>query len=111
MNSFEEKVINDIANVPSVLFWTKNKEKKGFRINGFINHYPDFIVRTKSGKTILLEAKGDDRDNSDSHAKIRLGQAWANKAGSDFKYFMVFDKKEVEGAHTLDAFIRLIQQI
>ena len=30
----------------------------------------------------------------------KLGQAWANKAGSEqFKYFMVFDKNPLEGAY------------
>ncbi len=111
MNGFEEKVINEIANLHTISFWTKNMERKGFCINGFINHYPDFIIQTKSGKTILLETKGDDRDNSDSEMKIRLGTAWANKAGSNFKYFMVFDKKEVTGAHKLDEFMKLMQQI
>ena len=111
MNGFEEMVINEIANLQTISFWTRNIERKGFCINGFINHYPDFIIYTKSGKTILLETKGDDRDNSDSEMKIRLGAAWTNKAGSNFKYFMVFDKKEVSGAHKLDEFIKLMQQI
>lgn len=113
VNGFEEKVINDIANLSNIAFWTRNTDRKnvGFHINGFINHYPDFIIQTKSGKTIVLETKGDDRDNSDSEMKIRLGAAWANKAGSNFKYFMVFDKKEVSGAYKLDEFIKLIQQI
>lgn len=113
MNGFEERVINDIANLENIQFWTRNTDKKGigFCINGFINHYPDFIVQTKSGKTIIVESKGDDRDNSDSEMKIRLGTAWANKAGSNFKYFMVFDKREVIGAYKLDEFIKLIQQI
>jgi type III restriction enzyme len=110
-NGFEETVINEIANIQSILFWTRNIERKGFCINGFINHYPDFIVQTKNGKTILLETKGDDRDNSDSDMKIRLGTAWANKAGGNFKYFMVFDKKEVEGAYTLAEFLKLMHQI
>lgn len=111
INGFEETVINEIANLTTILFWTRNDSRKGFCLNGFINHYPDFIIQTKSGKTILLETKGDDRDNSDSAMKIRLGAAWANKAGSNFKYFMVFDKKEVSGAYKLDAFIKLMQQI
>ncbi len=113
MNGFEERVINDIANLQNIQFWTRNTDKKGvgFCINGFINHYPDFIIQTKSGKTIIVETKGDDRDNSDSEMKIRLGTAWANKAGSNFKYFMVFDKKEVTGAYKLDEFIKLIQQM
>jgi type III restriction enzyme len=38
-----------------------------------------------------LETKGDDRDNSDSEAKNRLGRDWANEAGKDYRYFMVFE--------------------
>jgi type III restriction enzyme len=70
-----------------------------------INHYPDFIVKTTSGKLIILEAKGDDRDNSDSIRKLKLGNAWEKQAGRQFRYFMVFDNKPIEGAHKLaDAF-------
>jgi type III restriction enzyme len=111
MNSFEEKVINEIANIPSIAFWTRNISKKQFKINAFKNHYPDFIIQTKSGKTIVLESKGDDRDNSDSEAKIRLGKAWERKAGNNFKYFMVFDKKEVQDAHKLDEFLKLVKEM
>jgi len=111
MNGFEEKVINEIANLPNILFWTRNIERRGFRLNGFVNHYPDFIIQTKSGKTIILETKGDDRDNSDSEAKLRLGNAWVQKAGSNYKYFMVFDKREVEGAHRLDEFLIKIKEL
>lgn len=111
MNGFEEKVINEIANLPNILFWTRNLERKQFKINGFIHHYPDFIVHTKSGKTILLETKGDDRDNSDSEKRIRLGKAWEAKAGTNFKYFMVFNQKEVDNAYKLDDFLKLIREI
>ena len=48
INAYEERIINDIANMPNIAFWTRNIEKKGFRINGFINHYPDFIIQTKT---------------------------------------------------------------
>jgi type III restriction enzyme len=110
-NGFEERVINDIANLPNILFWHKNMDNKpGFRINGFINHYPDFIVRTVSGKIIILETKGDDRDNSDSARKLKLGTAWAHQAGKDYRYFMVFDTKSIEGAQKLaDALVLLVQ--
>jgi len=111
MNGFEERVINEIANLSNILFWTRNVERKGFRLNGFVNHYPDFIIQTKSGKTIILETKGDDRDNSDSEAKLRLGNAWVQKAGSNYKYFMVFDKREVDGAHRLDEFLLKIKEL
>jgi type III restriction enzyme len=111
MNGFEERVINEIANLPNIAFWTRNISKKQFKINAFQNHYPDFIIYTKSNKVIVLETKGDDRDNSDSEAKIRLGKAWERKAGNSFKYFMVFDKQSVTDAHKLDDFLKLIKEM
>ncbi|MGD9733423.1 MAG: hypothetical protein AB7U45_14695, partial [Desulfamplus sp.] len=104
MNMFEQKVIVEIAALPNILFWHRNLERgKGFCINGFkSNHYPDFIVVTNSGKVVVVETKGDDRDNSDSAAKNRLGRTWANKAGANYKYFMVFDKQSMEDTLTLE---------
>jgi type III restriction enzyme len=108
MNDFEEKVINQIGNMENIAFWTRNIERKGFKINGFINHYPDFIIETKSGKTILLETKGD---HLDAEQKIRLGRKWVEKAGNNFKYFLVYEKRVVADAYTLDQFINLIKEI
>ncbi len=108
MNGFEEKVINDISNMSNILFWTRNFVNKGFRINGFINHYPDFIIQTKSGKTIVLETKGD---HLDAESKIKLGNVWANKAGNNYRYFMVYEKREVENAYKLDTFLDVISKI
>jgi len=108
MNDLEVKMINDIANLDNILFWHKIMEKKGFCLNGFINHYPDFLVQTKNGKTLLIETKGDDRDNSDSERKLKLGRAWAARAGNQYRYFMVFDKNPIEGAYRLDEFVPII---
>ncbi|MCI5181805.1 MAG: hypothetical protein D3921_04680 [Candidatus Electrothrix sp. AW1] len=108
LNSWEAKVINEIANLDNILFWHKIIERKGFCINGCINHYPDFLIRTHNGTTLLLEAKGDDRDNSDSARKLKLGRAWAAKAGNAFRYFMVFDSKEVEGAYRLEELLKVV---
>lgn len=102
VNGFEDRLINAVANLDNVRFWHRNPERGvGFGINGFINHYPDFIVKLKSGYIILIEAKGDGWDNSDSRNKIELGHIWANKAGEKYRYFMAFDQKRVEGAMTL----------
>lgn len=60
----------------NIAFWHRNIERKGFKIKGFVNHYPDFIIYTKSGKTILLETKGD---HLDAEQKIRLGNLWRAK--------------------------------
>lgn len=110
MNGLEERAIMEIGTASNIAFWHRNLDRtKGFFINGFkSNHYPDFILHTKSGITILLETKGGDRDNSDSAGKCRLGNEWEKQAGKDFAYFMVFDKKEIEGAYTLDKAKELI---
>jgi type III restriction enzyme len=113
MNNFETTIITDIAALPNIAFWHRNLGRgKGFSINGYkSNHYPDFIVGTKSGKIILIETKGDDRDNSDSQAKCRLGNKWAELAGTKFSYFMVFDKKAIDGAFNADKARELIRQL
>jgi len=111
LNQFEMRLINDVANLPNVVWWHKNIEKRGFCINGFINHYPDFLVRLESGRLVILEGKGDDRDNSDSAAKLRLGKSWAAKAGETFRFLMVFDNNKIEGAYTLLEALELIRQM
>jgi type III restriction enzyme len=108
INPYEERIINEIANLQNIAFWTRNIEMKGFRINGFINHYPDFIIQTKSGKTVILETKGD---HLDAESKIRLGNLWAGKAGNNYRYFMVYDKRVVEGAYKLDDFLNIIRML
>jgi type III restriction enzyme len=108
MNGFEERVINEIGNMPNIAFWTRNIERRGFRINGFVNHYPDFIIQTKSGKTILLETKGD---YLDAESKIRLGGLWASKAGNNYRYFMVYERRTVDGAYKLEDFLNIIKDI
>ena len=113
MNSLETAVINTIAGLPTILFWHRNLGRgKGFAINGFkSNHYPDFIIVTKNGNVILIETKGDDRDNSDSAAKCRLGLRWEQLSGRGYNYFMIFDKKQIDGAHTLEKATELIKQL
>ncbi len=113
MNNFEISVVTDISSLPNIAFWHRNLGRgKGFAINGYkSNHYPDFIAVTKTGKILLLETKGDDRDNSDSSAKCRLGNKWAELAGKDFRYLMIFDKASVADAYTLDKAKELIRQL
>lgn len=109
INGFEEKVINEIANLPNIAFWTRNPERgKGFRINGFLNHYPDFIIQTKSGKTLVVETKGD---HLDAEQKIKLGATWAQKAGNAFRYFMVYERRVVDEAYKLDDFLNTVREI
>lgn len=112
MGTFEGKVINDVANIEGIAWWHRNLSRgKGFRINGFLNHYPDFILKTKSGKIIVLETKGDDRDNSDSELKLKLGKLWESRAGRDYRYIMVFENNPIDGAERLSDALNKIGQL
>lgn len=113
MNDFESRVIRQVAALPNVDFWHRNLERgKGYFINGHIYHYPDFIVKLKSGKVVLIETKGDDRDNSDSRAKLKLGTIWAGESGKEFRYYMVFDHNDnVEGSLTLPQLVERIGKL
>lgn len=112
VNGWEFQIAAALSKLDNVHWWHRNRERKEFRLNGFINHYPDFIVRMKSGVTLLVEAKGDDRDNSDSRHKLTLGKIWEAKSGADkFGYFMVFDKNPIDGALRLDEFISRVGQL
>ena len=101
-NNFEAEVVNELANLDNVEFWTRNKERADFCINGFINHYPDFIIKTKKGKIVLLETKGD---HLDAAKKIELGNLWASKAGNEYRYCLVYEERNVEGAYTKEKFL------
>jgi type III restriction enzyme len=115
VNNTERKVIEEIASLENVKWWHRIAERKpySFNINGFINHYPDFLIMTTKGTLVIVEVKGDDRDNSDSERKLRLGRKWADKAGDNYRYYMVFDKLnwDKEGAYDLSDFIELIAKL
>ena len=112
VNGLEFRVTSALTKLDSVLWWHHNRSRKEFYINGFINHYPDFIVRMKSGVVLLVEAKGDDRDNSDSKQKLELGKIWEAKTGSNnYGYFMVFDSNPFSGALSLDHFISRMKDL
>lgn len=107
VNGFEETVINAVANLENVEFWTRNREKKDFCINGFINHYPDFIIKTKYGKIVMLETKGD---HLDAEKKIKLGNLWASKAGNNYRYCLVYEHRKVDHAYTKDEFLATLKE-
>ncbi|KJJ38741.1 DEAD/DEAH box helicase [Aequorivita vladivostokensis] len=111
MNNYEQNMIMEVASLDNIVFWHRNLERgKGFALNGFSsNHYPDFILHTKKGNIILLETKGDVFDNDDSKNKNILGKTWAEKAGDNFKYFMVFESKQVENTYTARSVIEVLR--
>ena len=113
MNADEITVIQGIASKDNVKWWHRIRDRKGFCINGFLNHYPDFMVLTDKGNVVMVEVKGPHLDGSDSQAKAELGRIWADNAGQRFKYFMVFlkDGDAVQGALKIDAFLNTIEKL
>lgn len=112
MNDFEESVITAVANLDNVLYWHRNPERgRGFCINGFINHYPDFIVRMKSGRIVVIETKGKQLKNDDSKEKLELGKAWARKAGDNYRYFMAFKQDPLEGAVSIERLLQIMESL
>ena len=112
VNGWEFQIAAALSKLDNVHWWHRNRAQKEFCLNGFINHYPDFIVRMKSGVTLLVEAKGGQLENSDSRHKLALGKIWEAKSGADkFGYFMVFDKNPIDDALRLDEFISRVGQL
>lgn len=113
MNNGEHELIDAVVALGNVKWWHRIIDRKGFRLNGYINHYPDFMVMTNSGKLVLIEYKGDDRDNSDSERKLKLGRKWQAQAGQNYRYFMVFKNRDfgIDGAYTLDRFIEIMKEL
>ncbi|MBQ7420584.1 MAG: hypothetical protein IJV27_00330, partial [Prevotella sp.] len=110
LNPFEYSVINKVANLPNVEWWHRNPSgKNGFYLNGYITHYPDFIVRMKNGMVIIIEPKGDDRDNTDSKNKLDVGLKWAADAGSGYQYFMVFEHKRIDNAVNVQELLEILK--
>ena len=113
MNDFEWQMANDLARMENVRWWHRNIDRRGFFINGFLNHYPDFLVMTKAGRLLAVETKGDFLANEDSLDKLELGKQWASMAGLKYRYFMVFEhqKPQQNGAYTREEFFNLLRQI
>ena len=113
MNQEERNLIDIVVGLGNIRWWHRIIERKGFRLNGYINHYPDFMVMTNAGKLVLIEFKGDDRDNSDSRMKLELGRQWQAQAGPGYRYFMVFKQKDfgIDGAYRMDEFAEIMKEL
>ncbi len=113
LNPFEVEVIKKIASLDNVLYWHKNlNHNPGFYLNGFINHYPDFIIKLESGKILLVETKGDQLANPESALKVKLGEYWQNLDQTrKYRYFMTFENQGVEGSIPVNKLIELIKKM
>ncbi len=113
MNTLEQQLVMELTALPNIRWWHRNISRTGFCINGYLNHYPDIMVMTQSGKLILVETKGAHLKNDDSRDKLRLGKAWQRVAGSKYRYYMVFDNDvdPLPGAYTMQDFLDIIKNL
>ena len=112
-NGFEYDMVLALTGLQNIKWWHRNMSRKGFVVNGFINHYPDFIVMTEKGKIVLIETKGDHLDNEQNRKKLTLSRKWQEKAGEQFRYYMVFQEKapELDGAYAFDRFLEILEKM
>lgn len=107
VDGLERKMVDLLANSRRVRWWHRVVERKQgeFSINGFINHYPDFLALTYDGTLMAIEAKGEHLGD-DARRKLRLGTRWADMGGAEFRYFMVFEREapDADNAFTLAEF-------
>lgn len=114
INGFELTVIEKITALPNVKWWHRNIDRIEFCINGFINHYPDFIVMMNSGKIVMVETKGKFlATNDDSREKAELGKIWQAQAGTKYRYYMVSEEPLANNpdAISLDRFLSIMGEL
>lgn len=110
---YERKVVMELSSLNNIKWWHRNMVRKGFAINGAVNAYPDLMVRTESGKLLLIETKGDQLENSESREKAEIGAKWDEMAGRMYKYYMVFETKNpgYNGAYSYEEFMRIVKEL
>ena len=113
VNDFEYDMVMALTGLDNIRWWHRNIARQEFCINGFINHYPDFIVMTQKGNILMIETKGDHLENTEAKDRLTVGRAWEKLAGVPYKYYLVFEEKELnlEGAYPFDGFMRLLRQL
>lgn len=111
MNDYEFKVVWSLSELENVKWWHRNISRLGFQINGPVHAYPDIIVMLQNGKVLMVETKGDYLDNDESKAKAKIGVQWAQQAGKQYKYYMVFGTKQPDypGAYSLERFMEIVK--
>jgi type III restriction enzyme len=108
VNSLESKLKGALEEMDNIIFWHRNISKKGFELNGFINHYPDFIVYTKTKKIVLIETKGE---HLNADKKIKLGSFYTKYSSQQVFYFMVFENNAPTGASDFDNLVDSLKRM
>lgn len=108
VNNLESKLKGALEEMDNIIFWHRNISRKGFEINGNINHYPDFIIYTKSQKIILIETKGE---HLNADKKIKLGNFYTKYSSQKIHYFMLFEGNVPTGAYNFDSVVERLRDM
>lgn len=114
VNTLEQKFMTKVSSLDNVKWWHRNIDRVGYPINGFLNHYPDFIIEANSGVIVFVETKGEHLDGDDSKKKLELGQLLSSHSNpAKFKYFMAFERTPLNanGSGLLDDIIDIISRL
>ena len=59
----------------------------------------------------MIETKGDHFDNDESKEKAKIGDEWASLASSQYRYYMVFQTKQLgyQGVCSYDRFMEILK--
>ena len=100
VDGVERRMVDLLANSSRVVWWHRVVERKPgeFSINGFVNHYPDFLALRDDGVLMAIETKGEHLGD-DARRKLGLGTRWSDMAGAGFRYFMVFEHEALDEAN------------
>lgn len=70
--------------------------------------YPDFVIKLKDGRLLVVEYKGGDRvSNDDSKEKRLIGELWAKKSAGKGLYLMA-QKKDEQGRGVREQLLAVI---
>lgn len=92
MNGEETEFAMRLDVMDNIEWWYRSREKLDFYLQGWRSgkFYPDFIIKTKSGKYVVVEYKGEDRmSNEDTEYKNEVGMLWEKLNGKSNKFFLV----------------------
>jgi superfamily II DNA or RNA helicase len=92
LNGEETDFAFRLDSLDNIAWWFRSREKQDFYLQGWQPNrfYPDFIVKTKTGKYVVVEYKGEDRlSNADSQYKDQLGKLWESLCSNGNKFYLV----------------------
>jgi type III restriction enzyme len=92
MNGEETEFAMRLDVMENIQWWYRSREKLDFYLQGWRSgkFYPDFIIKTKAGKYILAEYKGEDRlSNEDTEYKVELGNLWQKLLDDESSFYLV----------------------